>query len=68
MDESEMPLQVRYVPRVAGSVSNAFASSAAVSRGYFLLIHSVEIDRLQKERWEATVSNEVVYMLTHERE
>ena len=53
---------------MAGSVSNVFAGRPVISRGYFLLIHSVEIDRLQQQRWETAVGNEVVYVLTHERE
>ena len=53
---------------MAGSVSGAFAGRPVISRGFFLLIHSVEIDRLQQYRWKTAVGNEVVYMLTHERE
>ena len=53
---------------MAGSVSDAFAGRPVISRGFFLLIHGVEIDWLQQQRWETAVGNEVVYMLTHERE
>ena len=49
---------------MAGSVSDAFAGRPVISRGFFLLIHGVEIDRLQQQRWETAVGNEVVYMLT----
>ena len=53
---------------MAGAVSDTFAGKPVISRGFFLLIHGVEIDRLQQQRWETAVGNEMVYVLTHERE
>ncbi len=53
---------------MAGLVSDAFAGRPVISRGMFLLIHGVEIDWLQQQRWESAVGNEAIYVLTYERE
>ena len=53
---------------MAGSVSDTFAGRPVISRGFFLLIHGVEIDWLQQQRWESAVGNEAIYVLTYERE